>query len=725
MKNTLYFLIKLISYFSVLICQSFAFSTDTHGQFTETEESTRPSMEDLLNIPIEELLKVKIVRIATGTQQATTIAPATTTLINAYDIEMTGATDIDEVLESVPGLHVVRSSMSFYNPIYALAGISSTQNPEALVLLNGVPINTLYTGGRIAHAYGGMPLTAVSRIEVIRGPGSALYGADAFSGVINIITKTKQDINGTTAGIRLGSFERSDAWLNYGSSYQGWDVSTSINYTNTQGQHRTVLEDAQTQYDKLFNTHASLAPGSVSLPHRNWDIDFNLAKDNWTFHTLYQKRNNVNFGTGIAQALDPEARNASDRVYTDLSYKNPELAKDWATTARIGYIDVGYSSEQAFVIYPAGAFNGAYPEGMRAATGISERHAYIDITGTYKGFSKQLIHLGTGYHYSEIYKVTDKRNFGTNPLTGQLILPTKELTDISDTTAAFCHPGNRSNWNIFAQDIITINDNWEMTIGGRYDRYSDFGSTFNPRLALVWKTTPQFTTKLLFGKAFRAPSFQELYQANNPIALGNPNLKPEKIQTYEIAFNFRPDSKWHIGLNAFTYNLTDKILFIPDSQAENYLAQNAGSQKGHGVVVEGGWQLNEKFVLTGSYALQTANDQNNHKVANVPRQDIYLRTDWKFLPYWHLNTQLSWILERERTFNDPRVPIDDYVNVDLSLHYQKSKSPWDFSVSVQNVFNADIREPTPGPDENGMIKIPYDLPVIGGTNYLLQLSYHF
>ena len=706
--------INLLSFIGILWWQNAVFAA-TMGDRT---------VSDLADLSIEELLQVKITTVATGTQQIATFAPANTTTINAEEMEMMGATDLDEVLEAVPGLHVARNSMSWYNPIYTLGGIASVYNPETLVLLNGIPINTLYSGGRILNGYGGgIPTAAIARVEVIRGPGSALYGADALSGVINIVTKTKADIDGTTTGMRLGSFDRRDAWLLHGDSYHGWDIGLSVNYSDIQGQRGIVTEDAQTQYDKLFNTHASLAPGEVSLPRRNWDVDLNIAKDHWRFHTLYQKRDNVGFGTGAAQALDTEGRSASNRIYTDLTYNNTEFAKNWELLARTSYSDVGYSTNN-FVAYPAGAFGGVYPEGMRGATEVSERQAYFDVTGNYKGFKNHQIRLGTGYRFSEIYKVRDKRNFGVDPRTGQPIPATKELTDISGTSGAFLPTGDRSNYNLFIQDIWTLNDKWEMTYGGRYDNYSDFGSTFNPRLALVWKTSSDFTTKFLYGKAFRAPSFQEVYQANNPVALGNLNLKPEQIQMYEVAFDYRPSKKWHVGLNLFTYDLTDKIIFVPDDKKTTYQAQNAGSQKGRGFVVEGGWQLAEKLVLTGSYSFQKATDQDDHKVTYAPKQDVYLRGDWKFLPDWHLNAQTTWIVGRERAFDDTRPAVDDYIGVDLALHYKKSKSPWSVSLAVRNLFDTDIREPTPGPDETGMTKIPYDLPM-AGRNFFLEFNYRF
>ena len=140
------------------------------------------------------------VSIATGAQQPIRRAPAVASVITAEDIRAMGAIDLDDVLASVPGMHVNRSA-NFYAPLYAVRGVMSQYNPQVLMLQNGIPMTTLFVGSK-GNLWGGMPLENVARIEIIRGPGSALYGADAFSGVINIITKTADEIEGTQLGGR-------------------------------------------------------------------------------------------------------------------------------------------------------------------------------------------------------------------------------------------------------------------------------------------------------------------------------------------------------------------------------------------------------------------------------------------------------------------------------------------------------------------------------------------
>lgn len=157
------------------------------------------------------------VSIATGAGLPISRAPAVASVITADEIEAMGATDIDTVLETVPGLHLARSTQGD-TPLYVIRGINLGFNPQVLMLINGVPITSVYTGNR-GSVWGDLPVQHVARIEVIRGPGSALYGADAFAGVINVITKTATEIGGSEVGLKVGSFDTQDAWFMHGGTW--------------------------------------------------------------------------------------------------------------------------------------------------------------------------------------------------------------------------------------------------------------------------------------------------------------------------------------------------------------------------------------------------------------------------------------------------------------------------------------------------------------------------
>lgn len=730
---------NIILLFCLLMTSFKPLCADATVGFTSKDKEV---IEYLKNLDISSLLSVEI---ATGTKQSIARTPAVTTVITADEIEAMGATELDEVLQTVPGLHVSNTNTG-YNPVYTIRGIYSTYNPQVLMMINGVAINRLYTGGR-DPIWGGMPINSIARIEIIRGPGSAVFGADALAGVINIITKTKKDINGTELGMRIGSFNTSDAWILHGESYSGFDVGATLEYHNTDGQREIIEQDAQSYYDQLYHTNASYAPGPVNLQRRNLDLHIDIAKEYWQLELGYQGRRNWGTGAGAAQALDPTSRHEADRFSSSLIYHNPVFSKDWDMTAQVTYLNTSYQPSNNQYVYPPGAFNNAYPQGFIGNPGLFQNDTILDLSGFYTGLDNHLFRFSLGYHYADLYKVTESKNFGTNPYTNQPISP-DTVVDVTDTPTAFLPEGSRKSWYTSIQDVYTLNSNWEITVGLRYDHYSDFGSTTNPRAALVWETTPTLTSKLLYGKAFRAPAFRELYTINNPSSLGNPNLKPETIDTWELAFSYHPDNNqiqqdnlldnkledslsytkqgtWQLGANLFYYDWQDAIQYVANENNSTFVAQNVGEQKGYGFELEMGWQLNNHVNIISNYAWQhTTNELNDSIVANVPKHVVYLRTDWQFLPAWYLNVQWNWVADRKRAVNDPRPQVDDYSLINLTLRRKMVAKHWDFAVSVRNLFDVDAREPSLGPDSNGVIKIPYDLP-LAGRNYFMEIRYNF
>jgi iron complex outermembrane receptor protein len=309
----------------------------------------------------EELAQVygdkTTISIATGAPQALRRAPAVATVITAQDIAAMGATGIDEVLESVPGMHVSRSSNSFA-PLYLIRGIHSEFNAQTLMLLNGVPLTTLFVGNR-GLGWGDMPVENIARIEVIRGPGSALYGADAFSGVINVITKTAADVGGTDVGVRAGSFRSHDGWLQYGGTLGGYDVAAYLRVGRTDGQRETVAADQQTLLDGVFNTRASLAPGPMNVGFKAVDASGDVSRGKLRLRGSYKLRDDLQTGAGVAGALDPVGRYRIQRVTSDLSWTDIELAEDWRATLTASYLHYQQTFNVPLQLFPPGAFAGA------------------------------------------------------------------------------------------------------------------------------------------------------------------------------------------------------------------------------------------------------------------------------------------------------------------------------------------------------------------------------
>ena len=670
------------------------------------------------------------VSIATGSNKPIPKAPAVATVITAEDIATIGATDLDQALETVPGLHVARSTF-MYNPIYAVRGIYSNLNPQILVLVNGIPITNVFQGDR-NFIWGGMPVKAISRIEVIRGPGSAIYGADAFAGVINIVTKDATDISDTKTGARAGSFNALDIWLLHSKTWNGFSTALSIEAGTTEGHNETITQDAQTGLDELISSldpayeGVSLAPGPVNLGRKHIDIRFDISRNVWRFRSGFQGRYKVESGAG-AGALDPAMKYNSERFNADLSYNNSHFAKDWEITANASFLHTTQEVDEPFVLFPPGADftviggGGPFPNGVIGAPEVSERHYRLGVSAFYSGFSNHRTRLGAGWKLSDLYKVAEAKNFLSNAF-GLPIPHPEGLIDVGDTPAVFLPEKKRTIHYVFVQDEWTLARDWDFTSGIRYDHYSDFGDTVNPRFALVWQTAYNLTSKLLYGRAFRAPAFAELHSQNNPVQLGNPHLDPEIIDTLELALDYRPAGNLHGTLSLFVYRMKDIIQSVADPEpATTSTLQNTGRQKGHGFELEGEWEVSQNFTLLGNFAYQRSKDESDDSDTGfAPQRQLYMRADWRFAPTWKLNGQLNWVMNREREPDDSRSQISDYTLIDLTLRrIHNAENKLGLTFSVRNVFDEEAAEPVPA-----STGIPNDLP-LAGRNYYLEAEYTF
>ncbi|MGE5451884.1 MAG: TonB-dependent receptor plug domain-containing protein [Acidobacteriota bacterium] len=658
-----------------------------------------------------------MVTIATGSRQLVTRAPAVATVITAADIQAMGATDLDEVMETIPGVHVARTTQ-VYSPSYVFRGVNIGVNPQVLMLINGVPVTSVYAGNR-GNGWVGLPLENVSRIEVIRGPGSALYGADAAAGVINIITKTADEQAGTTVGARTGSFDTHDAWALHGGQWGPVSVAAYLRMGSTAGANSTIRADAQTGLDHLLGTHASYAPGTVNNGRDFIDGSLDLSLDHWRWRFGVRDRDNVGSGAGVASALDPTGRSRTQSLTSDLNYVHDNIAPDWALTAQLSARH--YSERSDLTLFPPGMnFGGAtFTDGMIGNPYQWERHHRLNATALYSGWVRHQVRLGGGVESAEIYKIRETKNF--NPDFSPIGTGSRaDVIDVSDTLP-FLKPHSRQLRYVFAQDEWSVAKDWTLTAGIRHDRYSDFGNTTNPRLALVWDASYNVTAKLMAGTAFRPPSFTELYAINNPVGQGNARLQPEKTRTVEAALSWQPAPQWQVGANVFHYQM-DHII-----QLVSFQYQNTGQLIGDGLELESNWAVSKTLRLTGNYSYQfTMDGATNHTAASAPHHQVYARADWRMLPNWSLHAQVNWISDQTRAYADTRPHLPGYNTVDLTLRSVREGKGWNATVSVRNAFNATVREPsvfdqTPA---QPFISLPYDYPMPGRSLYV-QGTYTF
>lgn len=657
------------------------------------------------------------VSIATGRKQPLSKAPSVASVITAEDIAAMGATDLDEVLEAVAGMHVSRSAVD-YTPLYVIRGIFSPNNPQTLMLQNGIPTTTMFTGSK-GNIWGGLPLDNVARIEIIRGPGSALYGADAYAGVINIITKSAAETQGTQLQAHGGSFNTRNAWVQHGGNWGEIDVAAYVRVGSTDGHKQTINADAQSARDNKapYFTQASLAPGTVNTGYDSVDGSLDLAYGQWRLRGGYKLRNNLETGAGIASALDPVGKSRSERITSDISWTELQLSQHWGVGLSASYLGYKETVPTPLVLYPAGVTfpTGTFPDGMIGAPEKWERNIRLSAFTTYAGFDDHQIRIGIGHDDLNMYRTAERKNFTLSPV--GLPIPIGAITDFSDT-APFMRPQRRKIDYLYAQDEWNLAKDWTLTSGLRHDKYSDFGTTTNPRLALVWDATLDLTAKLLYGHAFRAPSFVEQYSINNPVQTGNPNLRPETIRTLESAFSWQARNDTLIKLSLYRYIMNDIIrLTTNPAPAVGSTYNNKGSQHGSGMELETAWDYSRKLRLTGNYSYQKSIDDSTGQDAGyAPHHHFYLRGDWRYSSGWQVSTQIDHVADRRRAAGDNRPQIADYTTVDIFLRSPTVKQ-WSASSSLRNLFNADVREPSQAP---GLI--PNDLPMAPRSLWL-QVTY--
>lgn len=658
-----------------------------------------------------------MISIATGKAQSLRRAPAVASVITAEDIRAQGFTDIDQVLETIAGMHVSRAAIVYF-PAYIMRGIGGggVTNPHMLVLQNGIPMTTSYTGDKGQMLWHGISVENISRIEVIRGPGSALYGADAFSGVINIITKTADEIPGIFLGAGVGSFRTRDAWVLHGGKWGPFKIAAYLRAGATDGQKEVLTADAQSRNDKLFSTNASLAPGSVHTGFNPVDANLDLSTGNWHWRSSLLSRTELQTGAGVSSALDFGGGATTERLTSDLSWIDAAFAKDWTLGSTLSFLY--YTEKSSLQLLPPGTRlpTGTFPNGMIGGPSRWERQFRLSAFASFSGWADHQWRVGLGHDDVNLYRTQTIKNFLLSP--AGIPIPSGPVMDYSQIQPHIL-PTRRKNNYLYLQDEWNLAKDWTMTAGLRHDHYSDFGGTTNPRLALVWDARYDLTAKFLYGRAFRAPAFNESYGLN-PVANGNPNLKPERIATTELALSWQANKDVLLNLNIFRYDMQDIIRAVANptpGTGSTYF--NTGNQNGRGLEAELQWDVKKDLKILANYSYQHSVDESTRADAGyAPHHHLYTRADWQIIPGWSLSPQVNWVADRRRAAGDSRPAIADYTSVDVSLRSQRERGKWEWTATVRNLLNADIREPSIAPG----LAIPNDLPMAPRSIYV-QLIY--
>jgi outer membrane receptor for ferrienterochelin and colicins len=620
-------------------------------------QSGETNNTDFTTKSLDELMQVKIPTVVAASkhEQKVTEAPSSVSLVTREDIEQFGYRTLADILRSVRGVYVTSDE------IYNYIGIRGVNRPgdyggRVLVMVNGHRMNEpVYDQAFNGHD---LPLDVdlIERVEVIRGTGSSLYGNNAGLGIINIVTREASSWDGIEGSISGATYETLTGRITYGKEFtNGMSLILSGTLYNSEGReniyypeysavnggiaHNLDGEQAQKVFASLKYSELTLEAG---FGNRNRDIP----------NAAYGMAFNSKPTYGIDQ-----------RGYIEGRHEH-EFEGDWTSKTRL-YYDY-YQFEGLF------PFPGALPTDPLV---VNHDYARAQVLGAEFQLTKsfgEINHLTFGTEWNHQLEVR-QINYDESPFVS--------YTDISSDGDLV---------GVYVQDEFKICDPLTLNAGVRYDWYSGWGDTINPRIAAIYSPWSQTTFKAIYGEAFRAPNYYESdYVA--PGYLSNPSLQPENIQSGELVFEQGFAQHYRATLTAFQSRLTDLISQEQDPLG-NLFYDNAGEITARGAEAEVEAQCPNGWRARASYSyVRTRDESTGMRLSNSPEHMGKLNV---VAPLWtdkvSLGLELQALSERQ-TIDNNRV--NGFIVCNLTLFSQELIRNLDCSISIYNLFDENYADP--------------------------------
>lgn len=696
-------------FFAIIFMALTFVSVNSNIVFSEDQPSLEALIEDeKLNMELQYLRDETFVITATKTLENIKKTGASVTVITNKELREMGAKNVMDALRRVPGFDVTLNNLGW--DVIEARGIKASFSDKILFMMNSHPANLDIMFGGVSSLAGSLVVENVKRIEIIRGPGSALHGTSAFLAVVNIITKDAEDIDGIEVTAGGGSFETQRYNLLYGKTINGVDIAANLNFFDTNGFDGTVEEDAQTILDQVMGTNVSLAPGPVNTWERKSDFELKLKYRDFEFFGKYILRDKGNF-IGLVSALDDSGSQNFDGYIGRLIYTK-DINKDFSVETKI-YRDF-LSTSHHWGVFPPG-FAGIFPDGFNIRSGFKNAHNGGEIIGRYDINESNKLVVGMMGELQQQWDIEFDANH--NPLTNAPLDSFQDVTGIANWNISF----DRTVLAAYVEDIWDINDDWRLILGGRFDHYSDFGNTFNPRASVIWSLNEDYTMRFLYGSAFRAPTANELFSINNPAVLGNPDLNPEEIDTFEFGIDGEITDNLSSRITFF-YNSFDEIILpsVGDTVVDVY--ENVGDAEVKGIEFELKMRFEEGSYIGANYTYQdTENGQTGQPMADTPAHKANIMANLNISEYLNWYTSLFLKGKTPREVGDTREDVDGYGVVNTAFivkNFFKKAEGLEITMSINNVFDKDYVYASP----IDVLQSDYPTP---GRNFFLELRYAF
>ena len=629
---------------------------------------------------------------ASRTEEKTSESIASSTILTQKDIERMGARTLSDALRIVPGLGVTQTGQGVTS--YDIRGVRTTASEKVLMLLNGHPLDQDLANPGSTWTYDDMPVDTIKRIEVVRGSSSALYGANAMMAVINIITQTPEDTDGVESSLGVGNYNTEQVRLSAGKKFEKGVAGFHFNFRNTDGSPITINEDNLS----IWND-PSLAPATRGEGTKRYDLEWNTSYLGFKLDGRFIDKtvNPLLDGYGV---VDHYNNTHYSNYFLRLS-RDFELNNDLSLSTQVFY---DAFNQQVNAYQPP---NPLLPN-PNLNSGSNNTRAGTELTANYRLFNNNTL-IGGFNFASEFY---------SNPYNNQTS---------SDGSIVTGPRLSRTRVGVYLQDLWEVTKHLHLSVGGRFDKYSDFAAVYNPRVGFNWEFVDDYSVKFSYGTAYRAPTPGEMDSETSSKVLGNPYLQPETSKTLEVGLVGKPINNLRLEATYFRTMISDMIGIAGasvSSGTESYRPKvmvNQGDLFTQGVELEGRYDfhgdyhgsyvlvnyVNQNAFLSNAPLLIFANQNNPDQTRSfdlnglspfVPRNRVNVIGNWQVNRYWNswLNLLFNGTVNRTSTVSAglPLASIPSYELVNLSIrnHEQIAKGV-DVSLTIYNLLNAITTDP--------------------------------
>ena len=656
------------------------------------KSSNASELEDMRYMSMADLLNVEIT-VASRSEIPFWKSPSSVTLFTRADIQNLGVRTLFELLSYVPGFYSMMNSVEGNQSHLIMRGHAQKYANTLLVLLNGQRINDDYTGG-INYLFRYFNIHNASKIEVIRGPGSALYGSNAYNGVVNIITDPKDEV-----AVELGSLGILGLYWSNSTRVNDWKIGATIDFYRDNGDD---FDDVFDRFGLQTTTQDPREVQQISLFAGDADTNIHLQYLNSTRQDYYLFRRLRDGVTDIE--LDHWM------LYGDHQLINNDR---WKLGFSAGYQFAARKSVTALVPGGSPPFDQA---DFLFGEDIEYQSKNLAVDGSYQYTAGLSFNFGVAFYLSQVPNAFLRSNydlFGDLSFLGNLV-----TFDRADERVVLDNERHINSG--YVQTQWDFSENLSVTAGLRFDAYNDVDNATTPRLALVYRLAEDRGVKLIYGEAYRAPSLGDLYDDESGLTTGNASLKASEITSVEAVYYTR----WSNHSLTGTWFDNEQINLIGFRTGENnaVFLDNVAGNKSAGFELEWLWQPTSSLQIRSAFTHLAQNKTDLGISQGLPASENIAPSNYMnysvgyILQDWSFNFSGTW-----RDQIDVLASDDDLLLVNSLIRYNWSKQ-MDLTLNIKNLLNKRYQSSSYivlGNDANG----PVQQYPARGRELTLQFSY--